>query len=184
MGYSIRTRSFRYTQWRRWIRNIQLADWSAAGIVGVELYDHRLNVDGANPADFENDNLAGTVRFSMIEINLKEQLESLVKSSAYSNKRCGVANVPEPPQGTLCTSAKSVDQCNQLFALRCAWFTGYGCQESSFCGFVTRLPIARNPRTGKTQFGMEEGSPGCNSFASRCTWKLNRCVKRIESALD
>ena len=40
MGYSARSEGFRYTEWRGWNGSALQADWSDAGLVGVELYDH------------------------------------------------------------------------------------------------------------------------------------------------
>ena len=40
MGYSARSEGFRYTEWRVWNGSALQADWSDAGLVGVELYDH------------------------------------------------------------------------------------------------------------------------------------------------
>jgi iduronate 2-sulfatase len=41
MGYTVRTKSWRYTEWRKWVRTTLTADWSDSGFVGAELYDHR-----------------------------------------------------------------------------------------------------------------------------------------------
>jgi hypothetical protein len=37
MGYSLRVPEWRYTEWRRWNARELQADWSEAGLVGVEL---------------------------------------------------------------------------------------------------------------------------------------------------
>merc|ERR1719421_1185418 len=40
MGYSLRTKEWRYTEWRRWDGESKRADWSSAGLSSVELYAH------------------------------------------------------------------------------------------------------------------------------------------------
>jgi hypothetical protein len=177
MGYSIRTRSYRYTQWRRWILDSQLADWSNGGLVASELYDHRGNVDDADPGLFENDNLAGTYRFSMIESTMRTELESRVKASPYSNKRCGQNSVLPPPDSLRCTSATTELACLGLFASRCAWILGYGCQTSTFCGFRTKDRVKANKVTGATPHNLPDGTPGCSLFSSRCRWSKGRFTK-------
>jgi hypothetical protein len=182
MGYSVRTRAFRYTQWRKWSSVLQMADWSNSGIVGVELYDHRANTLDINPALFENENLAGTIRYSMIETSLKTQLETRVKSPQYSNRRCGKTVTFQPRPG-LCTTALDEETCNLLFVSRCAWFLGYGCQDSTFCGFKTNERVKKNKKTGLTPFNLPENSPGCALFSSRCQWKINACLHKSISNL-
>ena len=59
MGYTVRVADARYTEWRAW-RAGCVADWSPAGLVAAELYDH-YGDDGVGAAaydDFENVNLA------------------------------------------------------------------------------------------------------------------------------
>ena len=61
MGYSVRSEDFRYNAWRRWDGRALRADWSAAGVLGEELYDHRATGRGG-PVDYErveNVNLLG-----------------------------------------------------------------------------------------------------------------------------
>ena len=61
MGYSVRSDGFRYNAWRRWDGRALRADWSAAGVLGEELYDHRATGRGG-PVDYdrvENVNLLG-----------------------------------------------------------------------------------------------------------------------------
>ena len=40
MGYSVRAEGARYTEWRTWDGAALRADWSAAGLLGQELYPH------------------------------------------------------------------------------------------------------------------------------------------------
>ena len=59
MGYTVRVADARYTEWRAWQAGC-VADWSPAGLVASELYDH-YGDDGDGAAaydDFENVNLA------------------------------------------------------------------------------------------------------------------------------
>lgn len=59
MGYTVRVADARYTEWRAWQAGC-VADWSPAGLVAAELYDH-YGDDGVGAAaydDFENVNLA------------------------------------------------------------------------------------------------------------------------------
>ena len=39
MGFSVRVANARYTEWRIWKPNC-VGDWTAAGLVAQELYDH------------------------------------------------------------------------------------------------------------------------------------------------
>lgn len=43
MGYTVRSKQWRYTEWRDWSPVTLEADWSDAGLRGQELYDHRHN---------------------------------------------------------------------------------------------------------------------------------------------
>lgn len=56
MGYTIRTKDWRYVEWRTWdgVR----ADWSAHGLNATELYSHSKDVRGTGFDDFENENVA------------------------------------------------------------------------------------------------------------------------------
>ena len=59
MGYSVRTITHRYTEWRRWARC--QANWSSsANLLASELYDHRndTGLGRSSFEDFENVNLA------------------------------------------------------------------------------------------------------------------------------
>lgn len=57
MGYSIRTKEWRYTEWRRWKGQELVADWEAPPHA-VELYDHRQD-EQAEPFGTETRNDAG-----------------------------------------------------------------------------------------------------------------------------
>jgi hypothetical protein len=43
MGFTVRSKQWRYTEWRNWSPVTLEADWTEAGVVGRELYDHRRN---------------------------------------------------------------------------------------------------------------------------------------------
>jgi arylsulfatase A-like enzyme len=43
MGYTVRSRQWRYTEWRKWSPTTLEGDWTESGVVGRELYDHRQN---------------------------------------------------------------------------------------------------------------------------------------------
>ena len=174
MGYSIRTKDFRYTQWRKWLKMSQIADWSNAGLVATELYDHRKNHFGADAALFENDNLAGKSEHRRIEGALKYNLEIVVKSSEYSNSRCARSHLilqeSSSLQFNLCSVAITPDECESLYLHKCAWFESYGCQPSTFCAFTKEMS--------------ETVPQDCSSFPTRCKWQQEtqifpeRCIAR------
>lgn len=69
MGYSIRTDSWRYTEWVEWNGTTLSPVWSR--LVGQELYDHRN--EAAYPTDFdarENENLASDPEHAILITNL------------------------------------------------------------------------------------------------------------------
>ena len=55
--YSARSEGFRYTEWRVWNGSALQADWSDAGLVGVELYDHTSAKPSVDYDATENSNL-------------------------------------------------------------------------------------------------------------------------------
>ena len=171
MGYSIRTSSFRYTQWRRWIPISQVADWSNEGLVAVEFYNHTGDTMDKDPAQFENINLAGLPELAITESELRNTLENTVKTPSFSDSRCGSVG-PPLPSTTPCTSASDETGCAQLYASRCSWFPGYGCQSSNFCGFLTKGYVKPNQKIGDPP--IPPGSPGCALFSSTCIWKPAR----------
>ena len=50
IGYTVRTRKWRFTEWRNWNASALGADWTSAGYIGNELYDHR----GVTPLGSKN----------------------------------------------------------------------------------------------------------------------------------
>ena len=59
MGFSVRVADARYTEWRVWKPTCE-ADWTDAGLVAQELYDHTGNtgIGAGSFDDFENANVA------------------------------------------------------------------------------------------------------------------------------
>ena len=59
MGFSVRSHTVRYTEWRAWKRNC-VGDFSPDGLVALELYDHKGDPGAGSHAfdDFEYRNLA------------------------------------------------------------------------------------------------------------------------------
>mmetsp|Transcript_30084 Transcript_30084/g.79257 ORF Transcript_30084/g.79257 Transcript_30084/m.79257 type:complete len:559 (-) Transcript_30084:61-1737(-) len=87
MGYSLRTREWRYTEWLEWDGSRLEAHWDRPPL-GVELYDHQ--ADPGFPTDFdsfENENLAGAAEYANVTAHLARQLRLLVgaPSGAASN---------------------------------------------------------------------------------------------------
>jgi hypothetical protein len=54
MGYSIKVKGWRYTEWRTWL-GVD-ADWSASGLVASELYSHKEAYDRVDFGRYENQN--------------------------------------------------------------------------------------------------------------------------------
>ena len=73
MGYSIRTRTWRFTEWYAWDGAGLKAEWSK--VAGTELYSHAGN-DGSDFDAFENVNQAGD--FPKVVSDLREALRFLV----------------------------------------------------------------------------------------------------------
>ena len=78
MGYSIRTETFRYTEWLRWNGTSLRVDWS--DVIGVELYDHQGD-DGYDFDAFERVNLAGDSIYASIVQELHVALVRAVTKS-------------------------------------------------------------------------------------------------------
>ena len=71
-GFSIRSASYRYTEWHPWSKSLK-ADW--ATMTGVELYDYR-NVDMANFDQFDRVNVAGAAEHTAAEKELATALRA------------------------------------------------------------------------------------------------------------
>ena len=76
MGYSIRTKRWRYTEWAAWNGKELRADWSKP-LAGRELYDHQGD-DGSDFNAFENHNLANASEYASTVAALSKQLRALV----------------------------------------------------------------------------------------------------------
>ena len=66
MGYSVRSATIRYTEWRSWQNASLTGDWSEAGLIGAELYPH-IHDPRLLPTDFdssENINLAADAMYA------------------------------------------------------------------------------------------------------------------------
>jgi hypothetical protein len=76
MGYSIRTREWRYTAWLRWDGSLLAPMWNAS--VGVELYDHRAATMPAHGHSGwrENENLAAVPAHAVVVSELHSQLKA------------------------------------------------------------------------------------------------------------
>lgn len=76
MGYTVRSKQWRYTEWRTWSPVSMDADWSESGVVGRELYDHRRNkVYGPSfLEEFETKNVYKTYKANGFVRHLKEKL--------------------------------------------------------------------------------------------------------------
>ena len=78
MGYTVRTKGWRYTEWRRWNATTLEGDWSSTGLVGCELYDHRSHIPYGDFELFESetDNLCDTYTNSPVVTHHKALLKS------------------------------------------------------------------------------------------------------------
>ena len=84
MGYSVRVAEARYTEWRVW--NACRADWSHAGLVASELYDHKgdTGLGVATYDDYEFENVASEpARQSQVK-----QLAALLMGHFSHNQGC------------------------------------------------------------------------------------------------
>lgn len=76
MGYSVRTTSWRYTEWHHFDPDTGVADWSS--VVAKELYPH----EGTQQADcswsYEYENVAGQPEHASVEQQLAAQLRTIV----------------------------------------------------------------------------------------------------------
>ena len=76
MGYSVRGEGARYTEWRTWSGAALEADWSAAGLLGAELYPHT-NDPVLNMSDWdssENANEAANEAYAPLRAELAQVL--------------------------------------------------------------------------------------------------------------
>ena len=73
MGYSVRSATIRYTEWRSWQNASLTGDWSAAGLIGAELYPH-MHDPRLLPTDFDSSmRLLGSIStlFGRSELDLR-----------------------------------------------------------------------------------------------------------------
>ena len=90
MGFSVRTAAARYTEWRLWKSNC-VGDWTPAGLVAKELYDHTGDVGaGAHTFDdFEYVNLAYQPAHAPLATELAA---ALLKQFGHADATCPPAN--------------------------------------------------------------------------------------------
>lgn len=84
MGYSMRSKGFRYTEWRKWIGAELKADWSEGGLHEAELYDHQGD-EGVGPEafdDFEYVNLAYQPYMKSTRASLAQTLKTHFNSDS------------------------------------------------------------------------------------------------------
>jgi len=80
MGYSVRTKAWRYTRWMLWDGVHLRAVW--AKVVGEELYDHRRDTKrGFEPDAFENVNRAAETSLQAVKAGLEKRLKEYTKYS-------------------------------------------------------------------------------------------------------
>ena len=78
MGFTLRSESARYTEWRTWNGTALCADWSENGLVATELYLHRSD-PVLNASDFdssENKNIAGMKQYNTLQAKLAGALSA------------------------------------------------------------------------------------------------------------
>eukprot|EP01051_Picozoa_sp_SAG22_P011604 SAG22_NODE_1132_length_5437_cov_8.133945_5_plen_92_part_00 len=83
---TMRTREWRYTEWRLWQGELLVADWSQSGLLAIEMYDH-CNDTGVGPSsfdDFEFENLGFAPQYDVE----RGQLASLLKAG-FGGKMSG-----------------------------------------------------------------------------------------------
>lgn len=84
MGYSIRVKAWRYTEWVLWNGTALAPRWDA--VAGRELYDHRQEVP--YPTDFdstENVNLANNATYAAVVADLSSQLRAAFGNTTGNN---------------------------------------------------------------------------------------------------
>merc|ERR1712150_48291 len=97
MGYSIRTASWRYTEWKPWNGAELRPNWEDTS-PGSELYSHDGD-DGTDMDAFENENLAGNPSYSSTVQYLSAMLWDYFQNSsrmAAAPHRTGSSERPQP----------------------------------------------------------------------------------------
>jgi hypothetical protein len=77
MGYTVRVDRYRYTEWRAWDGGNLTADWSEAGLVGAELYDHTGDDGGSFDGPWEVVNVAGQAGYAGVRRGLEGVLRGV-----------------------------------------------------------------------------------------------------------
>jgi iduronate 2-sulfatase len=79
MGYSIKNKGIRYTEWRKWLG--VAADWSPSGLVSTELYDHSTAPANSWLVDsLENVNLVKDPRYSAVVKEMVNKLHNKIQN--------------------------------------------------------------------------------------------------------
>lgn len=88
MGFSVRVATARYTEWRKWKPNC-VGDWTAAGLVAQELYDHTGDL-GHGPRTFDD--------FEYVNLAYKpERAQQVAELAAVLLKQYGHEDATCPP---------------------------------------------------------------------------------------
>jgi hypothetical protein len=88
MGLSVRSKDWRYSEWRRWDGHQCTPHWGGSAIDGVELYDHR---DDRTPGCFdcfEHTNVADDVEFAEVVAQLRQVVEGHFKKDGVNATGC------------------------------------------------------------------------------------------------
>ena len=157
MGYSIRSKQWRYTEWARWNQSSLQPIWEQ--LAGTELYDHRRAP--LFPTDFnvyENANLAGQAIYASVQQELSAALRAHFPSPAdgpISPPRC-------IPDGA-CRGGHTQDECcsgAHHWTLHCGVYGRCGCVRSGECA-----DSDGDCCTGSSQFTLEcPGLRRCQGF--------------------
>ena len=100
MGYSVRTKAWRFTEWYRWDGQLLRPDWNT--IIATELYNHEGD-DGSSFDEFENVNEAAARPDAMkaLRLLLHERVDA---QFASKRARLAVNTAPLPPLPTANTT--------------------------------------------------------------------------------
>ena len=130
MGYSIRSRDYRYTEWVKWNQTSLLPLWDQ--LVGVELYDHR--AIPSYPTDYnayENKNYAGDAEYGAVQKQLSASLRKHFPSPAD-----GPIEPPTCIPDGQCRTASTQYECcsgSHFTTLNCGLYGRCGCRLSGEC---------------------------------------------------
>ena len=130
MGYTIRNKDYRYTEWVKWNQTSLLPIWDA--LVGAELYDHRgIPTFPTNYNAYENKNFADDPVFATVRGLLSTALRKHFPSPSdgpISPPRC-------IPDGECRTGTSQEDCCTgyHYTTAYCGIYGRCGCRQSGEC---------------------------------------------------